>query len=709
MIMKQQLLLIMMMLLPIVSNAYTGEVEIDGIRYNISTREQTADAIGLANVNYSGAITIPSSLEYEGKICYVKSVGGFASSPGITSVKICEGMIEIKYNAFKDCRQLTAIDIAQSVVYVGRDSFTGTAWYDNEADGLVYLNHIVYKYKGEMSTETEIIVKEGTKVIASRAFEKKENLKSITFPSSLLAINSRAFLSCTSLQSLVLNNLLVGPYAFAECSGLNDVTINNVEFYELTNGVVNNSPYYSSCFSNCKKIEKVKINCSIVPDCFGGKSIKDIVLGDDVKEIYDGAFDDASIENIEIPDGVIYLSGFSGCTELKSLSIPENVSVIGDNAFKNCTGLTSLSIPGNVREIGKQAFMNCSNLSTITLSSGLRKLDYSSFDGCSSLTSLIIPNTVDSIGAIPPFMNDRIGYTFASCTNLTSIVLPDNMHYLAQRTFWNCSKLKSIVIPEGISTIEDGLFYNCSSMESVTLPSTVNLIKGSPFYGCNELTDIYCYSPKPPKFSGSNPLREAGAQYITLHVPANAIEDYKTTEHWNEFKEIVVIDDYGAKKCATPVISYVNGQLKFNCDTENAHFISNITDEDIKSSEGSVISLTATYHISVYAIASGHVNSDVAIATLCWIDATPEMEGVEDMTDGVGNVRAKAVLIQKNGDILTISGVNEGMSVRIYDTAGRMVGSTQATGETCSVRTKLGNGQVGIVKIGEKEVKFLSK
>lgn len=117
MIMKQQLLLIMMMLLPIVSNAYTGEVEIDGIRYNISTREQTADAIGLANVNYSGAITIPSSLEYEGKICYVKSVGGFASSPGITSVKICEGIIEIKYNAFKDCRQLTAIDIDQSYMW----------------------------------------------------------------------------------------------------------------------------------------------------------------------------------------------------------------------------------------------------------------------------------------------------------------------------------------------------------------------------------------------------------------------------------------------------------------------------------------------------------------------------------------------------------------------------------------------------------------
>ena len=670
---KNMVMILAMVMTSMVTRAFTGEVEIDGIRYNISTKEQKADAIGLANVSYSGAITIPSFVEYEGKMCYVNSVGGFSSSQGITSLKICDGIIELKENAFKDCVRLSTIDIPQSILYIGSYAFDNTKWYNDEPDGVVYLHHIVYKYKGEMPQDSEINIKEGTKVIAQGAFVNMSNLKAITFPSTLYVINSAAFMRCSSLQSIQLNNVLLGTAAFRACSNLKEVTLNHVELAQSTNN-------YDGCFSGCNNIEKVSINGPLAQDWFAGiPSLKTVFLGNDVRELSYRAFNGCvGIEQIEIPNGITTLYGFRDCTGLKEISVPESVKEIGDYTFSGCT-----------------------NLSKVILPSGLHKIGSYSFSDCKSLKSLIIPNAVDTIG----FTIGHTGYTFAGCDNLTTIVLPDHMHDLGRASLGWCSKLKSIIIPEGVSEIQEDLFCYCSNLESICIPSTVTNIKGSPFYGCEELTDIFCYSPTVPTCT-SRTFDNAGAQYVTLHVPANAIDSYKVADYWKDFKEIVAIPDYDAKKCSTPVISYVNGQLRFACDTEGAHFVSDITDEDIKCSEENTINLTATYHISVYAIASGYVNSDIANATLCWIDKTPSMEGI---ANNVSTIRAMPVLIQNNGSTMTITGAEEGTSINIYDTTGKLVGSAKASSMATNVNTSLRCGDIGIVKIGEKAVKVLMK
>ena len=106
------------------------------------------------------------------------------------------------------------------------------------------------------------------------------------------------------------------------------------------------------------------------------------------------------------------------------------------------------------------------------------------------------------------------------------------------------------------------------------------------------------------------------------------------------------------KKCAVPTITYQNGQLSLNCDTEGVSFVTKITDNDIKTFYDANISLSVTYTITVYTQKTGYNDSDVATATLCWIDADPSTEGI---TDGIANVNAKAVLIQATGNTLSIS------------------------------------------------------
>ena len=104
------------------------------------------------------------------------------------------------------------------------------------------------------------------------------------------------------------------------------------------------------------------------------------------------------------------------------------------------------------------------------------------------------------------------------------------------------------------------------------------------------------------------------------------------------------------------------------------------------------------------ASASGYENSDVVTAMLCWIDADPKTEGIEN---GLAQVRANAVLIQSHDGMLSIAGVVDGTDIAVFSTSGQMVGSAKAYGTTSTVPTTLRSGNVAIVRIGDKSVKVV--
>ena len=201
-------------------------------------------------------------------------------------------------------------------------------------------------------------------------------------------------------------------------------------------------------------------------------------------------------------------------------------------------------------------------------------------------------------------------------------------------------------------------------------------------------------------------------EYATLYVPESSVDKYNAVEPWKSFKSIVSIetgDTPVPEKCTKPTISYGNGKLKFTCQTEGAECVATITDADIKTHYGNEISLTATYTISVYAMKTGYDNSDVATATLCWIDQQPQMEGIGDVPTMLAQIPATPVLIQTHEGVVRIDGAPQGTPITIYNTNGQLVGSAKATAGTTDISTTLRKGEVAIVKIGEKAVKVLMK
>lgn len=276
------------------------------------------------------------------------------------------------------------------------------------------------------------------------------------------------------------------------------------------------------------------------------------------------------------------------------------VTSIGENAFYLCYNLTSVTIPNNVTSIGYNAFCGCKGLNSLIIPNSVTYIEHHAFQQ-SGLTSIIIPSSVTTIK----------NCVFANCSKLSSVTIPNSVTSIWDQAFWECTSLTTLSIPNSVSSIYPQAFYNCSALTSITIGCNVSSIYGNAFEGCSKLTDVYCYAEKIPT-TYADVFKDSYIGYATLHVPAASINDYKTTEPWKNFKEIVPIGDGQIDQCATPTIAYENGKITFSCETDGVEYVSEIKAADAKKYYDGNITLTNTYTVSVYATKEGYVNSDVA-------------------------------------------------------------------------------------------------
>ena len=306
----------------------------------------------------------------------------------------------------------------------------------------------------------------------------------------------------------------------------------------------------------------------------------------------------ASIKTVVVNDGVTNIGNgaFQFCTALESVSIPSSVTQLGRHAFYECSDLTAVNISdleawcgivvddesANPLTYAHHIYLNSAEIKTLTIPNTVTSIGDYVFSGGSGLTSVTIPNTVASVGdyaffhctGLPVTNNIRyagtfaveasdktkksytikngtkwIGaYIFAECTNMTSVIMPSSITRISEYAFDHCSSLTTLnnlyasitsignrafqysgltyfTIPSGVTQIGSWVFFQ-SHLKALTIPSSVASMGAYTCYAC-PITDVYVsWTTTLPSYTTQLHMRNK--KDVNLHIPCGSSELYTT-------------------------------------------------------------------------------------------------------------------------------------------------------------------------------------
>ena len=332
-------------------------------------------------------VTLPNTLEEIG-------VGSFRECWSMTSINFPSSLTAIRTEAFAECKLLTTISIPASVRTISINAFQSCSGITSmvvDADNKVYDSRDNCNAIIETKSNTLVFGCQNTVIpntvttIAERSFFGCETLKAISFPNSVTSIKSHAFYKCNGLTSIIIPSSLtdLGDNPFAYCSGLESVSVEE-----------GNTTFDTR--NNCNAIIRTA-NSELVIGC------KNSTIPETVNIIGPSAFYYCEdITSVTLPDGLTEIANeaFVGC-RLTSVTFPTSLKRIGVWAFQGCP-FESLEFPDNVTEIGKLAFSFCNSLTTITLPNSLTTIGESAFGYSSNIT------TINSKIANPYAINENV-------------------------------------------------------------------------------------------------------------------------------------------------------------------------------------------------------------------------------------------------------------------------------------------------------------
>jgi hypothetical protein len=172
------------------------------------------------------------------------------------------------------------------------------------------------------------------------------------------------------------------------------------------------------------------------------------------------------------------------------LTIPDNITEIGEYAFAYNEQIKEIIIPDTVLTIDNGAFYDCLNVESVTIGAGVTFIGYNAFHYCENISY------VNYKGSLANWLNIDFAYSAAEQEqNRANGVVDKNVRY-SNPTFFahdlhiNGDLITEVKVPDGISQIKYGAFMRCTSITKVTLPQSVKSVGYYAFLTCSGLYDL---------------------------------------------------------------------------------------------------------------------------------------------------------------------------------------------------------------------------
>ncbi len=432
---------------PVVWNC-CGITTVGGVVYGLQ-RDNVA-TVANRTTDLPAHVTIPQAIEFDGKQFTVTSIGDYA---------------------FDICSNLTEITIPSMVTSIGKDAFYNCT------------NLQTVTFEGDSQLQS----------IGDNAFGYCSSLTSIIIPSTVTSIGKDAFYNCTNLQTVTFESesqlQSIGEFAFSWCENLQTVT------FEGDSQLQSIGEY---AFQNCSRLQTVT---------FEGDS--------QLQGIGASAFRYSGLTSITIPSTVTCIGeyAFQNCSNLQTITFKgdSQLQSIGEYAFQNCSRLQTVTFEGDsqLQSIGEYAFNGCIGLTSITIPEKVTSIDNNAFSGCTNL-AIVTWNAINC-----KYAGTYVDTIFKDCTNLTTVIFGSEVNIIPVCAFFKCYGLQKITIPASVTSIgisafsgcnnlatvtfTDGsllqtidcyAFYQCSSLQEITIPEKVSFIGDNAFEGCTNLAIV---------------------------------------------------------------------------------------------------------------------------------------------------------------------------------------------------------------------------
>lgn len=349
---------------------------------------QTLSSVTFYNCTALSEVTFPASLKT------IES-SAFSGCRNLSEVKLPASLTAIQSSVFHLCINLKTVSYDGSLEQWSRItadndvlgySCPSLVMSDYTAQFILVKNNFldpppktvtITKYTGTESTVIlpSTISSWPVTKIGEAAFQDNTTITSVTIPASVTEIGTNAFAGCTNLTSVTYggdwSNLTIqsGNPAVQDAA---NAPLFNFEFIPPDNTAVIVTNYkYNGAAADVTIPSRYqgKPVTTIGHAAFFNSAVTSVTIPDSVTSISDEAFINCpKLTNISIPNSVTYIgfSAFSSCTSLKSITLPSSLSFISGALFLGCSQLTTIHIPVSVTSIGNNAFADCPSLMTVT-------------------------------------------------------------------------------------------------------------------------------------------------------------------------------------------------------------------------------------------------------------------------------------------------------------------------------------------------------